>query len=85
MEVSIFSIFAIIFTLFLCKVIIFSAFIAIRWNFRCIFVKNLAMILSMTGFGKAVTTIGDKKITAEIKSLNSKQLDLSVRLPQAYR
>lgn len=43
------------------------------------------MILSMTGFGKAVTTIGDKKITAEIKSLNSKQLDLSVRLPQAYR
>ena len=43
------------------------------------------MILSMTGFGKAVGLIGHKKITAEIKSLNSKQLDFSVRLPQAYR
>ncbi|MCH4155898.1 MAG: YicC family protein [Muribaculaceae bacterium] len=43
------------------------------------------MILSMTGFGKAVTQFSNKKITAEIKSLNSKQLDLSVRLPQAYR
>lgn len=39
----------------------------------------------MTGFGKAVGLIGHKKITAEIKSLNSKQLDFSVRLPQAYR
>ena len=43
------------------------------------------MILSMTGFGKAVTQFSNKKITAEIKSLNSKQLDLSVRLPQVYR
>lgn len=43
------------------------------------------MILSMTGFGKAVVTDSNKKITAEIKSLNSKQLDLSIRLPQAYR
>ncbi len=43
------------------------------------------MILSMTGFGKAVTICNDKKITAEIKSLNSKQLDLSIRLPQSYR
>lgn len=39
----------------------------------------------MTGFGKAVSVFEHKKITAEIKSLNSKQLDLSVRLPQAYR
>lgn len=39
----------------------------------------------MTGFGKAVGLVGNKKITAEIKSLNSKQLDFSVRLPQAYR
>lgn len=39
----------------------------------------------MTGFGKAVTICNDKKITAEIKSLNSKQLDLSIRLPQSYR
>lgn len=39
----------------------------------------------MTGFGKAVAEIGDKKYTAEIKSLNSKQLDLTVRVPSAYR
>lgn len=39
----------------------------------------------MTGFGKASVNIGNKKITAEIKSLNSKQLDLSVRIPTAYR
>ena len=43
------------------------------------------MILSMTGFGKAVVEIPNKKITAEIKSLNSKQLDMSTRLPSAYR
>lgn len=39
----------------------------------------------MTGFGKAVVLYKNKKITAEIKSLNSKQLDLSMRIPQAYR
>lgn len=43
------------------------------------------MILSMTGFGKSVVTFEGKKITAEIKSLNSKQLDLLVKLPQIYR
>ena len=43
------------------------------------------MILSMTGFGKAVVMTQNKKITAEIKSLNSKQLDLSVRIPYAFR
>lgn len=43
------------------------------------------MILSMTGFGRAECMVAGKKISAEIKSLNSKQLDLSVRLPQAYR
>lgn len=43
------------------------------------------MILSMTGFGKAVVEMNDKKITAEIKSLNSKQLDLMIRIPQQYR
>lgn len=40
---------------------------------------------SMTGFGKAEVKVGDKKFTAEIRSLNSKQLDLSVKLPMAYR
>ena len=39
----------------------------------------------MTGFGKAVSSFNNKKITVEVKSLNSKQLDASVRLPQCYR
>ena len=43
------------------------------------------MILSMTGFGKAVVTFGEKKINVEIKSLNSKQLDLSTRIAPLYR
>lgn len=43
------------------------------------------MIQSMTGFGKAVTELPNKKITVEIKSLNSKQLDLSTRIPAIYR
>ena len=43
------------------------------------------MIKSMTGFGKAEVAIPDKKITVEIRTLNSKQLDLSVKLPSAYR
>ena len=43
------------------------------------------MIYSMTGFGKAVAQIANKKITVEIKSLNSKQLDLSVKCAYQYR
>ena len=43
------------------------------------------MILSMTGFGKAVVELASHKYTAEVKSLNSKQLDLTVRVPQQYR
>lgn len=43
------------------------------------------MILSMTGFGKAVKVYNNKKITAEIKSLNSKQLDFGVRISQNHR
>ena len=39
----------------------------------------------MTGFGKSVVELPHKKITVEIKSLNSKQLDLSTRIPQQYR
>lgn len=39
----------------------------------------------MTGFGKAVAEVGNKKFTAEVKSLNSKQLDLVVRVPSAFR
>ncbi len=43
------------------------------------------MIQSMTGFGKAVTELPNKRITVEIKSLNSKQLDLSTKIPPCYR
>ena len=40
---------------------------------------------SMTGFGKAEVAANGKTFTAEIRSLNSKQLDLSLRTPAAYR
>lgn len=43
------------------------------------------MVKSMTGFGKGEATLKNKKITVEIRSLNSKQLDLSLRLPAVYR
>ena len=43
------------------------------------------MILSMTGYGKAVVTFQDKKINVEVKSLNSKSLDLSTRIAPLYR
>ena len=43
------------------------------------------MIKSMTGYGKAEAATEHKKITVEIRSLNSKQLDLAVKLPSAYR
>ena len=43
------------------------------------------MIKSMTGFGKAEAVCENKKIVAEIRSLNSKQLDLSVKMPALYR
>lgn len=39
----------------------------------------------MTGFGKASAQYADKKITVEIKSLNSKQFDLSMKMPSLYR
>jgi uncharacterized protein (TIGR00255 family) len=43
------------------------------------------MIQSMTGFGKASLQLPTKKITIEIKSLNSKGLDLNTRMPSIYR
>jgi uncharacterized protein (TIGR00255 family) len=43
------------------------------------------MIRSMTGFGKTEFEVGTKKITLEIKSLNSKQLDINTRVPSVYR
>lgn len=43
------------------------------------------MLLSMTGFGKATVQTPSGKVNVEIKSLNSKQVDLAVRIPQALR
>ena len=43
------------------------------------------MILSMTGYGKAVITYKEKKINVELKSLNSKSFDLSARIAPLYR
>ncbi|WP_165749925.1 YicC/YloC family endoribonuclease [Cellulophaga sp. Z1A5H] len=43
------------------------------------------MIQSMTGFGKHVIQLPSKKITIEIKSLNSKSLDLNARIPSSYK
>jgi uncharacterized protein (TIGR00255 family) len=43
------------------------------------------MIKSMTGYGKAIAETLQKKITIEIKSLNSKQLDLNTKLPWLYK
>lgn len=43
------------------------------------------MIQSMTGFGRATCELADKTLVLEIKTLNSKQLDVTFRLPQQYR
>ena len=43
------------------------------------------MIQSMTGYGKTVVAYKEKKINVEVKSLNSKQLDLTTRIAPLYR
>lgn len=43
------------------------------------------MIQSMTGFGKVTAELPTKKVTVEIKALNSKQLDLSTHIPSIYK
>jgi len=43
------------------------------------------MIQSMTGYGKHIVQLPSKKITIELKSLNSKNLDINARIPQAFR
>ena len=43
------------------------------------------MIYSMTGYGKSVLQLPTKKVTIELKSLNSKSIDLNVRIPSIYR
>ncbi|MBP5611633.1 MAG: hypothetical protein J6X20_02735, partial [Bacteroidales bacterium] len=43
------------------------------------------MIQSMTGFGKSEFVFNQKKVTIDIRSVNSKQLDLSIKIPAIYR
>lgn len=50
-----------------------------------LFQIKIFMLKSMTGFGKAVVEIPGKKITVEVRSLNSKQLDLNLRMPYVYK
>ncbi len=48
-------------------------------------IQKKFMIQSMTGFGKHVMQLPSKKITIELKSLNSKSLDINARMPAGYR
>ena len=43
------------------------------------------MVLSMTGFGRSEGVFEGKKITVEVKSLNSKSFDLNIRVPVRYK
>ena len=54
-------------------------------NVSLLGIKILSMIQSMTGYGKSVLQLPTKKVTVEVKSLNSKNLDLHVRVPSCYR
>jgi uncharacterized protein (TIGR00255 family) len=47
--------------------------------------KRKYMLRSMTGFGKAEGIVGKRKYTVEVRSLNSKQLDLNLRIPSMFR
>ncbi len=47
--------------------------------------SNTSMLYSMTGFGRSSKAIGDRQITIELRALNSKSLDLSVKLPLFYK
>jgi uncharacterized protein (TIGR00255 family) len=52
---------------------------------KLIIIPDYTMMYSMTGFGKATAELPDKKLNVEIRSLNSKQLDLNTRIPLIYR
>ena len=54
-------------------------------NVSLLGIKILSMIQSMTGYGKSVLQLPTKKVAVEVKSLNSKNLDLHVRVPSCYR
>ena len=61
------------------------AYLYVNWKLSCIFVKKSDMIKSMTGFGKAQCRLNNQDASIELRSLNGKNLDISVKLPQAYR
>jgi uncharacterized protein (TIGR00255 family) len=63
---------------------LFSALEKHQYNADNQHYKYNVMIKSMTGFGKAQADTGDKRIIIEIKSLNSKQADVAMRLPGSY-
>jgi uncharacterized protein (TIGR00255 family) len=56
-----------------------------RWNGPPAHLNLPPMLRSMTGFGRAEGPVGGMKVSVELRSLNSKQLDLQVKLPQAWR
>ena len=47
--------------------------------------KFATMIKSMTGYGKSEGTVGNRKYTVEMRALNSKQLDLNLRMPSVFK
>lgn len=57
----------------------------LKWPLCPTFAPNLLMLYSMTGFGRAETTVEGYNLVAEIRSLNGKGFDLSLRLPQSLR
>ena len=59
----------------------------IRFPSEILKLKNysICMITSMTGFGKSETQVLNKKMTVEIRTLNSKNIDLNFRVPHLYR
>jgi len=61
-----------------------NSFTLFIFVFLLLYSKNI-MMKSMTGFGKSVLELAAKKITITIKSLNSKQFDLRIRLPNIYK
>src|SRR5690606_16232204 len=54
-------------------------------NFSNFTKKTTRMLLSMTGFGKATGTFESKKISVEVRSLNSKSIDLNARIHHYYK
>jgi uncharacterized protein (TIGR00255 family) len=54
-------------------------------NIVSLFIQNTPMIRSMTGFGKAMANPGGRTVNIEIRTLNSKQLDVNTRIPALYR